>query len=104
MRRFSAMTSREDVEATLKSHLPVLRERFNVERIGMYGSWARGDQTEDSDLDMLVSLSEPLGLRIVDLHEYLEKLLGAKADLVTEGAVIRKPLLWQAIGEDLVYV
>lgn len=55
-------------------------------------------------MDILVSLTEPLGLRIVDLHEYLEQLLGVKVDLVAEGAVIRKPLLWQSIREDLVYV
>ncbi len=98
------MKSREQIETILRAHLPELRERFHVERIGVYGSWARGDQTEQSDLDILVSLSEPLGLRIVDLHELLEQLLGVKVDLVTEGAVIRKPLLWQSIREDLVYV
>lgn len=98
------MKSRKQIETILRAHLLELRERFHVERIGVYGSWARGDQTEQSDLDILVSLSEPLGLRIVDLHEYLEQLLGVKVDLVTEGAVIRKPLLWQSIREDLVYV
>lgn len=98
------MKSREEIETILRTHLPELREQFHVERIGVYGSWARGDQTEQSDLDILVSLGEPLGLRIVDLHEYLEQLLGVKVDLATEGAVIRKPLLWQSIREDLVYV
>ena len=98
------MKSREEIQSILHAHVPELRERFHVERIGLFGSWVRGDQAAQSDLDILVSLSQPLGLQIVDLHEYLEQLLGVKVDLVTEGAVIRKPLLWQSIREDLVYV
>lgn len=40
----------------------------------------------------------------MDLHEYLEKILGIKVDLVTKGAVMRKPLLWDSIKEDLINV
>ena len=76
--------------------------KHGVYNVRVFASVARGDQTPRSDLNILVSLREPLGLEIVDLHEYLEELLGVKVDLVTEGAVIRKPLLWQSIREDLV--
>jgi predicted nucleotidyltransferase len=40
----------------------------------------------------------------VDLHAYLEDVLGIKVDLATIGALRRKPLLWRAVQEDLVYV
>ena len=46
----------------------------------------------------------PVGWEIVDLHCYLEELLDLKVELVTKGAVSGKPLLWQSIEEDLVYV
>ncbi len=88
----------------LRTQLAEMRRRFDVKRIGLYGSWVRGDQTSQSDLDILVSLSQPLGLELVSLHEFLQQLFGVKVDLVTEGAVIRKPLLWQSIREDQVYV
>jgi predicted nucleotidyltransferase len=45
-----------------------------------------------------------MGWEIVDLHEYLENLLGVKVDLVTAGAARRKPLLWKSICEDIIYV
>jgi predicted nucleotidyltransferase len=55
-------------------------------------------------VDILVELDRPVGWEIVDLHEYLEELLGVAVDLVTLGAVVRKPLLWDSIREDLTYV
>ena len=94
----------QEIKNALQTHLPELHERFHVAKIALFGSHARGDALPDSDIDILVALSEPLGLDIVDLHERLEQLLGAKVDLVTEGAVVRKPYLWQSIREDLVYV
>jgi predicted nucleotidyltransferase len=45
-----------------------------------------------------------VGWEIVDLHRYLEDVLGVRVDLVTRGAVVRKPLLWESIQEDLTYV
>lgn len=98
------MKSRQEIQNILQIYLPQLREQFHVQWLGIFGSWARGDQTPHSDVDILVSLSRPLGLEIVDLHECLERLLGLKVDLTTEGAVIRKPLLWQSIQEDLIHV
>jgi len=98
------MKSRQEIQSILRAYLPELRRRFHVQRIGLFGSWARGEQTPESDVDILVSLSQPLGLELVDLHEYLKQLLGVEVDLVTEGAVTRKPLLWQFIQQDLIYI
>jgi uncharacterized protein len=43
-----------DVVTTLKSNLEVIRQKFGVKRIGIFGSFARGEEREDSDLDVLV--------------------------------------------------
>lgn len=85
-------------------HRRELQERFHVARLSIFGSYARGDSTESSDVDLLVELDQPVGWEIVDLKDYLQSLLGMKVDLVTKGAVIRKPILWESIQKDLVHV
>jgi uncharacterized protein len=75
--------SRELVIRTIKSELPYLREQFGVERIALFGSFARSEQHEDSDVDILVSLSKPLGFSFIQLADYLEEKLGRKVDLIT---------------------
>ena len=98
------MTTVDRITAVLREHLPELRDKFHVVGIAVFGSYARGDQGDASDIDLLVELSEPLGWEFVDLHRYLEKLLAVRVDLLTVNAVKRKPLLWRSIQEDLIRV
>jgi predicted nucleotidyltransferase len=97
------MKTLEEIKLILTEHKPLLHEQYHVKRIGIFGSFTRHENTALSDVDILVELDRPVGWEIVDLHQYLERLLDMKVDLVTKGAVIRKPLLWQSIAEDLVY-
>ncbi len=76
-------TTRDEVLRILKDHLPDLRERFGVEEIAVYGSFAKGTQTPGSDVDLIVRLSRPLGLEFVSLAQHLEELLGRPVDLAT---------------------
>lgn len=94
----------EEIQAALMANRQELQEQYHVGRIGIFGSCARREDTLVSDVDILVELDQPVGWEIVDLHRYLEHMLHMKVDLVTKGAVIRKPLLWQSIQEDLIYV
>ncbi|HHD16387.1 MAG TPA: nucleotidyltransferase, partial [Euryarchaeota archaeon] len=57
--------------------------RFHVERIGIFGSYARSEETDSSDVDILVELSQPIGLNLVDMIYFLEEKIGERADLVT---------------------
>jgi len=75
--------TKEEVLRILRESLPYLRERYGVERIAIYGSFAKGRQTKKSDIDILVHLAKPLGLDFVELAYYLEELLGRKVDLIT---------------------
>ncbi len=77
----------EEIERRLRLDMPTLRERFKVKRIGIFGSYVRNEQTESSDVDLLVDFSEPVGWEFVDLKEHLETVLGLKVDLVTVGAL-----------------
>jgi len=98
------MKTIEEIKRILAEQKQELHDKYHVRSIGVFGSYVRGDHTTKSDVDILVDFDEPVGWEIVDLHEYLEKVLGMKVDLVTKGAVFRKPLLWDSIQEDLVNV
>jgi predicted nucleotidyltransferase len=77
------LLSREEVMSILKKELPDLRDRYGVERIFLYGSFAKGQQTKKSDIDMLVDTKKPLGLEFVALADRLEEILGRKVDVAT---------------------
>lgn len=98
------MKSVDEIRRILRAHQSELKERFHVEEIALFGSYTRGDQTDASDLDILVTLNAPLGWEFVDLRDYLADLLGTKVDVLTKGAVDRKPLLHQHVEKDLVRV
>ena len=67
----------------LREELPVLAERYHVSSLGLFGSYLRGTQRPDSDLDILVTFSEtPSLFRLVELENHLSDLLGVKVDLV----------------------
>ena len=75
------------IEALLRDLKPELERRFGVRRIGVFGSVARGEESADSDVDILVELAEPIGWELLDLQDRLEEVLGRRVDLVTAGAL-----------------
>jgi uncharacterized protein len=92
-----------DAISILKEHEKFIRQRFGVKRIGIFGSFARGEEREDSDLDVLVVFEEGQKTfdNYMDLKFYLEDLFGREVDLVTEKAL--KPQLKDIIMKDVVY-
>lgn len=98
------MKSLEEIKGILTIRKKELRDRYHVRSLGLFGSYARGDQKENSDLDILVEFDQPMGFEVVDLYEFLRTVLGMKVDLVTRGAVKRNPDLLRSIEEDLVLV
>jgi len=95
------LPGRKEIEDKLRRHKPVLHERFGVERIGLFGSYAKGKETPTSDVDIFVQFGRPIGWEFIDLKDYLEDVLGKRVDLVTEGAL--KPQLKDAILSEVVY-
>jgi hypothetical protein len=79
----TTVVTREQVIATLKKELPKLKDEFGVERIVLYGSFAKGTQNRKSDIDILVDIRKSIGLEFVSLADRLEKILGRKVDLAT---------------------
>ncbi|HEX6904560.1 MAG TPA: nucleotidyltransferase family protein [Thermoanaerobaculia bacterium] len=94
------MASSEEILATLREQRAVLSRRYPIQRMALFGSWARGEAREDSDVDVLVEVDPSIGLRFVDLGEDLEKALGRRVDLVSRRAI--KPSLWERIEPELI--
>ncbi len=67
----------------LRSHEREIKERFAVRRIGLFGSFVRGEEKETSDVDILVEFEEPTFRNFMNLAFFLEDLFGRRVDLLT---------------------
>jgi predicted nucleotidyltransferase len=88
----------------LENEYPLLAGRYGVHRIGLFGSFARNEARDDSDLDVLVEFrdGEETFEHYMDLKFHLEDLFGRRVDLVIEASI--KPLLRPYILSEAVYV
>jgi predicted nucleotidyltransferase len=94
------VTKQEVLEKLLECK-PDLQVNFGVEKIGLFGSYSREEQTEDSDVDILVTFSNPIGWEFIDLKDQLESVLQKKVDLVTMSAI--KPQLKEKILREVIF-
>jgi len=97
------MKTLDEIRTLLARHREELAGSYKVQEIGIFGSYARGEQSSGSDLDVLVTFREPIGLfEFIDLENRLGELLGVKVDLVTKAAL--KPRIGARILREVVYV
>lgn len=98
--------TREKLTSILSEKSGYLAETYGVKRIGLFGSYAKGTYTEDSDIDIIVEFETPLGFKFMDFADYLEELLGKPVDVLTLGGLqgLRNPHVAQSIRESIVYV
>lgn len=96
------MKRTEDILNALRQAMPELAERFGVKRLAIFGSYARGEQRDDSDVDVLVEVDPSIGLRFVDLAEHIEAILGVRAEIISRRAI--KPRNWRVIERELIDV
>lgn len=96
------MKNLAEIKKLLELHKPVLKNKYNIKNIGLFGSIVRGENTKTSDVDILVEFEKPIGLDFVSLADDLEEILGVKVDLVTPGSI--KPGMMKYIKQDLIYV
>jgi predicted nucleotidyltransferase len=79
-----------------------LTSKYPISSLAVFGSVARGDNTEESDLDILIEFNGQIGGAFIDLANDLEQRLGKKVDLVSRAAI--KPHYFKEIEQDLIYV
>jgi predicted nucleotidyltransferase len=100
------MLTKEKIVKLLQEQHPYLATEFGVSKIGLFGSYAKGQSGDASDIDLIVEFERPIGFRFIDLVDYLENLLGHKVDVLTPAGVqnIRIERVARSIFQSIVYV
>ena len=91
-----------EIKDIIEKHKAEMIEQYNVCEIGVFGSYVRGEQREDSDIDILVSFQKPIGfIKFMRFEFYLSDLFGKKVDLVTKDSL--KPYIGSTILRETQY-
>lgn len=92
-------TSVEEIKQRI---LPIL-QKYNIKRAGLFGSYARGEMREDSDIDILVEVADDISLLdFVGIKLEIEEVLGKKIDLAEYNTI--KPLIWERVIKEQVEI
>lgn len=93
----------ETIKEIINNHKQEISKKYHISEIGVFGSYTRGEQDAESDIDILVSFDKPIGLiKFMRLEFYLSELLGRKVDLVTKDSL--KPHIGSVILREAQYV
>lgn len=96
------MDALSDIVRILKELKPELADKYHVSSIGLFGSIVRDDFTANSDVDIIVDFSEPVGIEFIDLADLIEERIGKPVDLVSRNGV--KQRYYSEIAPEIVYV
>ncbi len=93
----------EDIKEITYKHRNELTQQYGLKEIGIFGSYVRGEQTEESGLDVLIEFEKPVGfVKFLRLENKLSELLGIKVEMVTKKLL--KPFISKRILQEVVYV
>jgi predicted nucleotidyltransferase len=90
------------IQAKLKQAKPRLASKYHIKTLGLFGSIVRNDLTANSNIEILVDFSKPIGMEIMDLENELETILSRKIDLISKGGI--KSQYFREIQAEIVYV
>jgi uncharacterized protein len=96
------MKSLTEIKATLAERKALLFDKYPIQSLAIFGSFARNEQNDDSDLDLVVEFNGKIGSDFILLADELERYLGFKVDLVSRKGI--KDRYFQTIKSDLIYV
>ena len=95
--------NREKILNELKRYKPVLEKKYGITKLGVFGSVARGDVRDSSDVDVVVEIENIDPFILLDIKEELNKLLGCKVDLIRMRKNLNK-ILKKRIKKEVIYV
>ncbi|MDP3629530.1 MAG: nucleotidyltransferase domain-containing protein [Actinomycetota bacterium] len=101
----SAMTPVRDlgeIAARVRAHGDALRDRYTITRVGVFGSFASGEQTPLSDVDIVVDIEDPGGFRFIEAADFTEEILGRRVDIARPHLL--KDRLRDRVLEEVIYV
>jgi predicted nucleotidyltransferase len=96
------MKTLQDIRSVLLKYKDQLFAEYPIKSMAIFGSFARNEQTESSDLDLMVEFNDKIGIQFIDLADELENYIGLRVDLVSREGI--KDRYFQAIKSDLIYV
>ena len=98
----SNLLTRAQIIAVLTENYAGLAQQFSVASLALFGSYARNEQTPQSDIDLLVTFSQPVGFGFMHLANRLEALLGKRVDLIAADGI--RPNRRDSILASLIHV
>jgi len=93
----------DEIIAILRKFKDEFGEKYGIEKLGLFGSAVRGEQKEDSDVDVCVQLQDPDYFTRMEIKESLEQRLEVKVDVVSLSAMMRT-LFRNHIEKDAIYI
>jgi len=96
------MLTQQDILDYLTLHKKEFQEQYNIEKIGLFGSYARNEASTDSDIDIFVKMP-PKMFNLIALKQQIEKDLKKSVDILREHKQM-KPFLLNMIQKDIAYV
>ena len=92
--------SLDEIKRVLRDYKSVLKDKYHINTLGIFGSYVRNEQAPDSDLDILVDFTAPISLfEFIDMEQELSELLGVKVELVSRNAL--KPYIGKCILDEV---
>ena len=96
--KLKSMKTRSEYIQIIRDHAPELQSRFGIQSMSLFGSVARNEQHEGSDVDLFVKMP-PKFFNYIEASEYLRKLLGCDVDLISDHRNLR-PFFRKQIERD----
>lgn len=96
------MKTQQYVKGKLSELKPILQQKYPVAEMALFGSYARNEQTEKSDVDVMIVLNGKMGIDFYRMADEIEAYLGIKTDVASKNGL--KPRYFDRIKHDLIYV
>jgi len=97
------MKNYQKIKEILTKNRGKLKSKYKVKKMGLFGSYVRGEQREDSDFDILVEFEEPVSLlKLINFENFLRDITGVKVDAIPEKDI--RPELRENILNEVSYI
>lgn len=98
-----AMKNINQIKKKIKNCEAILKKKYGVKKIGVFGSYIKNQANKKSDVDILVEFDKPIGLfKFIELENFLKEKVGIKVDLVTKDSL--KPTIGKRILKEVSYL
>lgn len=90
----------------LRDNISFIKNKYGISKIGIFGSYSKNTQTDNSDIDLIIKFEKPIGLKYFELIDFLEEKLGKDVDVITEKGLeqIRIKSVSDSIRNEITYV